>query len=240
MTRLGRLITILVSTFIAFIVAAQVFERSRAEIDTLQALGFEDCNGKPCLLGILPGTTSLQEAKTILARQDNIALRDKHYTISFENNDIELRLFSTDYLTFQSGGSALYPIEIEMRNSHVPLRAVIEKYGSPCGVAIYPVQCNTYNTCSGLEWMTIYYESMIISIDLDPQRGLQLTTLNPDVPIERIELVNPAASQNISGVCHTFVPDEIGSTMTPWLGFASLKRYMSYENHLAVTENLNR
>jgi hypothetical protein len=217
MKRFGRLTVILSAVFAALLLSVRINAQSRLPPNSLQSLGFDICNGKPCFRGLVPGRVSKDVAATVLAE---FAVLDPTYGYwqAFDGNKL---YFNTSDVGIVS------EIVVTLAKPQVTLGTVIAAYGIPCNVSIYPIQCNTYLSCSGWASMSFDYDAMHVGIILSAGTST-VDRLSPDLSISGLSLVDPSQFLRDADTCHLYHPDEIGSLKTPWLGFTSIEHYVQF------------
>jgi hypothetical protein len=127
---LRRSILVLSLFFTILLMVAWLGGRAMGRIDDPRALHFALCDGRPCALDMLPGTTSWADAAQLLSRYPIDGFDDKHVYTSLSGVSIESYI-SIDAM---SVGRIYLSFPREM-----PLSAgwVIQRFGVPCGVSLY-------------------------------------------------------------------------------------------------------
>ena len=131
-----------------------VIERGRAEPTPEIVAGFGWCQDRLCYMGIVPGRTSWQEAKTILASIARPAQSASDWRFEAISDDAQI------ILQPNPGGSTVQYISIR---SGATLGSVIALYGSPC-TALNP---------NGVLYWTTYPSAMLVTAPIPRDRSLR-------------------------------------------------------------------
>jgi hypothetical protein len=173
---------------------------ARAATNPFQSLGFDQCEGQPCFMGVTPNVTPWNDAKRALAQYDEEQM-GKMLRIPVNGTMAWIESFD---------GNLVTRISIYAKRG-VPFSDVgsfINLYGAPCGVQVLRDERS----------LILVYPSALLAVPLGKDR------LTKQVPIAFIDMENRAASYKF-GACQN--AEEYGYYVTPWLGFASVDRYRS-------------
>jgi hypothetical protein len=205
--------------------AVSVGVRSYPEGSELEALGFSLCNGKPCYLGIVAGNTKFEQATHLFTKYGELVDENSKYP-RIKLGNAESWISAKGDLD-ETYSDLVVSISTYFHPSGPSLGSIIQKYGAPCSIAIYPMQCNTYLSCSGWAYLSLQYQSMAVGVDLQRQ-ARSIDRIDPGLRIKGIELVDSSKFRTQLGLCHFYRQDEISSSQTPWLGFTSIDRYTNF------------
>src|SRR5262249_3271921 len=95
MPRLLRLTVILCLLLSAGIGSALLLARANNAKTTLQAAGFDTCNGVPCFMGITPGVTTWGDGEKILTYFGQPDKKERQIEVSTGDNKSHFRLTSS-------------------------------------------------------------------------------------------------------------------------------------------------
>lgn len=202
MTRLLLVMALGLSSMLLLgVSAALVWGQSHAVPEDPRAAGLDHCEGIPCLLGIIPGTTAWPQSSETYA-----ALRFTDFTP--KRLVVELAPGATAEMYRSINPAAIGPIYLRLKQ---PLAVgwLLARYGQPCGITFYPRQ--------GL--MTIRYPFLLANALLQGDR------LHLRLPIVSITYADPAMPSGIqTNLCVDNVTD--GARNRQWRGVAPVWAYM--------------
>jgi hypothetical protein len=132
MSRLVCSLLIVLSSSLAQIQFRQISVAYNQE-NALTRLGFNQCNGHPCFLGIVPGLTTWQDATSILFGKGFRLDQDNQEFDNVDNIGNGIVIYR-DRST--SNSSVVDTVELADRSQlyDVSLADVLDLYGLPCGV----------------------------------------------------------------------------------------------------------
>jgi hypothetical protein len=182
-------------------------------------LGFDRCGENACFRGITPGITSWDEIRARFPDANfsaNLDSSTPYQQVEIRNAPIRINM------SFWGNKLHVEGVSLDLATP-VPVWKMINFYGYPRAVSVYPVQCNTYNYCSGWSGLVeLTYNNMRIYIFASDSRNARLA---PNDTTDRIELVDVRQCDVTPDPYHLWcIPDEIGSWDNAWPGFASLCR----------------
>lgn len=206
---LKRLLRItLLSTLIwcVLIVSALLPHRAEQLQTSLQALGFDLCDGVPCFQGILPGKTTWDE-------MTEIASRSTYTQTVFNARSVVLRLPDGDLTYSRALTDRLLPgFTYIGRFAPVGMRLgdFVRLYGSPCRV-----QPTDFATG---QFVSVMFSSMWLEV------AVQNGRVNPTSRVIRFSVPSPAlaARGRDESQCLIVYPKLSDSD---WRGFATLSHY---------------
>ena len=195
MKRLLLLTTGVCLTLVALFFVAIGRGRAGPMREVVEGLGW--CEGKPCFMGIVPGQTSWDEARSTLIRQGAVET-DIGLTLDMEN--------STKILVWsrlEDFDKSVNVIEIYLPEASPPtLGSFISYYGSPCAV---------YNR--NVPSFVVLYKSMSFNTTYPHSSQQDYTSLDPSWPVYTVQLFD--LEHGCEGASYT----------SAWRGFASLRAY---------------
>src|SRR5262245_19623097 len=130
-----------------------IIERGRAEPTPEIVAGFGWCEDRLCYMGIVPGRTSWQDAKTILTSASRRIQSASDWRVVADADDARI------ILQPNPGGSTVQYISIL---SGATLGSIIALYGSPC---------TAFNPNGVLYWTT-YPSAMLVTAPIPRDRSL--------------------------------------------------------------------
>ncbi len=204
--RFYSVLIVLCSTAMAMCAVAVGFARARPMPDLADGLGL--CDGVPCLMGIMPGRTSLRDAVALLG--NHLALGNDRTTATGSSG-------TYDRATVREGTPNVVGIvQIEFQQPPmITLGELVALYGPPCKVS--------WANDEPYILITYPYLSALIKTDV----SANLALIDQRSPISRVILYSPSPESCRGQVpqvdAHPERPPQ--ALAGPWLGFASLKRY---------------
>jgi hypothetical protein len=202
--------------------------------DYLRALGLGLCNGKACFLGITPGQTTWLQGQAMLASHGSTTLdaNGLHYNkATLLANAFNLSARYHNPLNISSlppgDGPDTIDISVSQVSEHVDVSQVMQMFGPPCGVSLFPNQCFPFDSCPGWALLTLNYPSARFDIPLDSQPGA-IPRLNPLLPVTLVEIFDPTGLPSDSKTCTVRLRGQIDSVNAPWRGFASIDSYFQH------------
>jgi hypothetical protein len=221
MKRFGALIFSIWTIFVLWVIALRVQASFQPVPSDLERLGFDVCGSKPCYRGLTPGQTTWDQAIAAVAQFGS--------NIKGGNDWRDFAVNGRRILMHASASSMVARITTYLARPQPTLSTIIDKYGTPCGVSVYPVQCYKNQGCTGYDYVTLDYDSLIVGVVLSAGSS-SINRLSPSLPVSNLDLVDPAVFETRSGSCHIYIPGEYGSVRTPWLGFTSIQHYVQFES----------
>lgn len=211
MRRLKWVPIILCLLLIALAGIAVIYGRTLPSVSSggVQAAGLDVCDGKLCLLHIVPGTTSYHEAKQTLAEY---ITRDEGDHFHGQMGEFALRV------TMDSTGVQIREVDVQGSSNNrysraIPFSKIIDQFGIPC---------NVIDIRPGNGGIDLAYPSFRVWV-LPDQNHITLQS-----PIGGITLADGSDLSLDNRSC-----DNIVSGM-PWRGFASLQLYQALQRDSGV------
>ena len=195
-----RLLVIMVFLILAALSGTAVLV-GRAHADegpsnALQTMGLDACNGKLCFMQLVPGVTTMEQARQAMA---SYMFRDDGGDFHSRVGGFEVRIDGED-------GSGIQHVDIQAPAnsgpSSVPFSEIIRQFGTPC----YVSQVMSYDGS-----IVLTYPSFQLHVAIEEQGRLSL-----DSTISGVTLADAPTGNLCDG------DDPYG---TPWRGFASANIY---------------
>ncbi len=166
----------------------------------MRVAGFAACEGKPCLLGIIPGETEWIQAHTVF----------KGSAASASDKQIIVPLYPDGEAEFYVSVNTHTVGRIYVRfDRPVSVAWIIQRFGRPCGVSIY--------AAAGM--LTVRYPNLLANVEFTEDR------FDPDLPVTRVEFSDPAFRLKVQpDLCVDSVTSR-QAVNSPWRGFAPLRQY---------------
>jgi hypothetical protein len=166
--------------------------------EVVEGLGW--CEGKPCFMGIVPGQTSWDEARSILIRHGGVET-DIGIALSI-GSSAKILVWSR----LEDFDKSVTVIEIHLpEGSPSTLGSLISYYGSPCAVT-QPYNLNVPS-------FVLLYKSMSFYATSPYSSQQDYTSLDPSWPVYTVQLFD--LEHGCEGTSYT----------SSWRGFASLRAY---------------
>jgi len=160
------------------------------------------CEGSPCLMGVVPGTTLWTTARVDLSHLAGSSLSPKQIIIAIDA-DTEVQVFPS------VNGVTVGRIYMNLDR---PLDAgwIVQRYGKPCGVSIY----------FGGQMVTLRYPFLLANIELTGER------LESDMPVTFIQYADPDFRlKKQPDLCVDTVTSR-QMLNAPWRGFTTIRTYV--------------
>jgi hypothetical protein len=203
--RLIRRITILILLMMGLIGGAVLRGRTISGPISIQTLRIDFCGTSPCFLGIIPGITTWEDAKAVVALYGY----DLDSAFPFANAD------AVSVAADSTGHVGNIDIQTVTPNSNLPVVSdYIEKFGSPCAIS----------DLTSIYGITLIYPRLMVSV------GQPLYRLDPGLQVVELQIIDPAIiADNLSELCT--LRDLRGYPVINWSGFQTLQFYESQGLH---------
>jgi hypothetical protein len=200
MRYLARLAINLNVALLMLVLGVVLIGRASNPRNSLQALGFDLCNGIPCYMGMTPGVTAWLPVKNFMTERGALDDPGKEY-LEFT--------FADEHISAGAPNGAKYLTSISLHDqrdiqANSTLGDVLSLLGVPCGI--------------GSEYfpgtVTVYYPTATVNVLPERQQ------LTPDARVINVELIDfkPTAINDDARLCGR-------QGQAPWLGFATLSYY---------------
>ncbi len=201
MRHLRLLVVIVFLVLVALTGTAVLHGRALSDdsaVNPLQAMRLDTCNGRLCFMQLVPGVTTWDEAKQVLA---NYMLRDDGDHFHSQVDGLQIRVDGGEY------GSEIRRVDIQSSGQagssfSVPFSEIIRQFGTPCSVG------EVRSQGGGL---LLIYPSFQLSVSTE-----ESGRLSPDSMVSGITLQGDSSGD----LCNGYDPYS-----TPWRGFASVDFY---------------
>lgn len=193
---------VLYLTLILLVSGSIAYGRRHSSENPLETLGFNVCGNRPCLVGIVPGETSWNDARTRLAPGNDNEISELYTPVNDTQATVMPGFDQVAIISIKAYSDTSLPV----------LGYFIQKYGSPCGVLIHG------DFAYSSDIVELRYSLMTLDVNLSQSR------LNIYSTVDFVQLLEPSitfeAPQNL---CKS--DPYRNETLLPWLGFASLEHY---------------
>ncbi|MDW8298086.1 MAG: hypothetical protein RML95_01985 [Anaerolineae bacterium] len=193
-------------------------------IETLGLYAPEHCSGSSaCLLGITPGHSSWDEARTMLLPRARDELYTSQVVVPLDvlpNQTDELFIYFFRSVDGRSVGriQALFRV----REAAPSVGWLVRQHGTPCGISLYTRTASGYRLPQAL--ITMRYPRFLANVPL-PKNHLDTSTR-----IESLYLHDPAyKAERRLEACRDLLTD--GVQNRAWAGFAAAWRYAALPRH---------
>src|SRR5262249_4837775 len=196
--RIGMIVTVVVLVSSALVSGAVLYGREHPSKNSLREFGFGLCEGKPCLMNMMPQKTSWQAVMDKFSSDASLSL-DGDSVLSVNVGTNTLRIFNT------WGENRVSAVQVNTSPEYT-LREVLDLYGTPCNIA------NWYggDPEASLMQLWLYYPTMAVQVV--PTEHLQPTT-----PVSRIYLINDPRACTATAF----------GDNSRWIGFISRQAYVA-------------
>lgn len=161
------------------------------------------CEDRPCLLGVIPGTTLWSTAQVDLAGLPDGSVSGRRITVLVDA-DTEVQLFPS------VNGVTVGRIYVNLDRA-LDAGWIVQRFGKPCGVSIY----------FEARMVTLRYPFLLANIALEDER------LQTDMPVSFIQFADPDFRlKKQPDLCvDTVTTRQVLNA--PWRGFTSIQRYIA-------------
>jgi hypothetical protein len=165
--------------------------------------GLTDCDGVPCVYGVMAGRTSWQAAQVSFAQLENTVLEEQAIALrAAEVGHIDL-FISVDKVNV--GRISVRPEEV------ITAGWLIQHYGVPCGITIYRFS----------DIITLRYPTLLANIRMT---GAPFAAT---IPVELLQILDPAFKPKYQpDMCIDNITD--GARNFRWGGFSSARFYYGH------------
>jgi hypothetical protein len=223
MKRFSLLVLVLSLLLATLTAGVRAYSQSRPEDSSVILYGYGLCDGSPCFLGIKPGVTTWDEAqKVVRARHPNATFDDPIIMIESGNMLV--------YIEKHASGM-IRVIAFESDNAKPTLSTMIAKFGVPCYVGIYLINC-LGGQCP-VDYIELHYDTGFVGLNMAPTNSspsIEVDRLSLDWPVDQILLSTQYTAPKTPQACLKLLNEGTNAEIsTPWFGFASLpRRYLAY------------
>jgi hypothetical protein len=223
MKRISLLVLALSVLSATLTAGVRAYSQSRPEDSSAILFGYGVCDGSPCFLGIKPGVTTWDDAqKTVRVHYPSATIDDSIITIISGKNRV--------YIDKQPNGT-VYEIVFDYENARPLLSTLITKFGVPCYVGIYLINC-LGGQCP-VDYIELHYDTGFVGLNMAPTNistNIEVERLSFDWPVDQILLSTQYPTPKTPQACFALLNEGANAEIsTPWLGFASIpRRYLSY------------
>jgi hypothetical protein len=194
----------------------------------MQAMGLDACNGRLCFMQLVPGVTTMDDAKQTL----------RQYIYRDDGGDFHSQIGNLQIRVEGSYGSEISNVQIDTSSGagssfSVPLSEIIEQFGTPCyvstsqygyGYGYSSGYANGYNQSyaangpaysPAVERLSLIYPSFVLEVNTEETGRLSLDSMVSGITLQ-------SGSGGSSNLCEGYSGFGI-----PWRGFASANVYLA-------------
>src|SRR5689334_8838240 len=139
--------------------------RTQLSAEPFSKADITECEGRPCIQGIVAGTTSWHDVTTRFA--------DSPHTKT--NIEVTNNKFVQTTLTSDATGEKVFAINILFDPPYIPLSTLFARYGMPC-------KFRTYKSGS----LEVIYPPLAVVVESSLLESGQLPKLSPDLKVQRM------------------------------------------------------